>query len=482
MILVARTVVVQLAVLGGTFYLARLLEPADFGIKAILEFALLFFALFGDAGLAVALMQQPGTPDQRQLSSVWWLQLIVSAALIIVIFPAASFVTSIWPDLPPSAPWLMRILALQLLITAMRVIPAILLERELKFAQLSALDFVMTVVFYATAVSLARLGYGVNSLFAATLLSGVVGLVMIFAMRPWRPSWVLDRELLRPIVKFGVTYQSKHVIGFFNSAVTPIYAGVTLGKSPLGLNNWAQQTAWFPLQFVEIMRRAGFPLWARLQGDRAAFADSVERTVQACCIVTLIFSTLFLGIGPSIIHVVYTDKWMPALPALYLYAFGIGIGFLSPIISSALDALGKPMPMVRNATLTTLVNWVVMLLVMPHFRSLIAFAAVFQVHLFFGNTFAIFALKKLVPEVRLFRRVRAPILTAIVVTAFGRCVLEGWITGVVTLLVAILCIVSAFVAVMLVLDRAAVRDAVALLRRRRTAPVAQALVSGTDPE
>jgi PST family polysaccharide transporter len=468
-VLAVRTVIIELTVLGGTFYLARLLDPADFGVKAIVDFAVAFLAIFGDAGLAVALMQQPGTPNQRQLSSVWWFQLLVSAGLVTVIFAAAGFVGRIWPDLPLSAPWLMRCLAFQLLLTAMRVVPAILLERELRFAQLAAVDFVMTIVFYVTAVTLALLHYGVVSLFAAALLQSVVGLVMMFAMRPWKPSLVMDRALLGPIVRFGVTYQSKHVIAFLNAAVTPIYAGVTLGKTVLGLNNWAHQTAWFPLQFVEIMRRASFPLWARLQGDREAFADSVERTVQACAIATLFCSSLLFGIGPSLIHVAFTDKWMPALPALYLYAFGVGIAFLSPLIASALDALGKPRPMVNNAIFTTILNWTIMLTALSGRRSLLLFAAAYQVHLFVGNFLAVRNLKLLVPEVRFMRRLKAPMATALIVAAFGRYGLEGHVTGVATLIGAIIAIAATFVALMFLFDRAAVREALAMIPRRRSA-------------
>jgi O-antigen/teichoic acid export membrane protein len=280
----------------------------------------------------------------------------------------------------------------------------------------------------------------------------------------------MDRRLLAPIVKFGVTYQAKHLIAFFNGAVTPIYAGVTLGKRLLGLNNWARQTAWFPLQFVEIMRRASFPLWSRLQSDRAALAESIERTVQTCCIVTMFFSALFFGIGPNIIHVVFTDKWMPALPVLYVYAFGIGVGFLSQIIGAALDALGKPKPMMYNAIFTTLVNWTVTLTLMPHFRSLFVFAVLYQVHLFFGNGLAVWQLKKLLPEVRLLRRMVAPTLTAVLVATFSHYALQGWIAGPLTLVAAILGIAAAFVATMLVLDRQAVSDTLAAIPRKRAVP------------
>lgn len=465
--LAVRMVIVQVTVLGGTFWLARLLEPADFGVKAIIDFALSFFALFGDAGLAVALMQQKATPTQRQLSSVWWLQLLVSLAMLACVFVAAGYVTTIWPDLPPSAPWLMRVLALGLLITALRVIPAILLERELKFPQLAALDFVMTLTFYGAAVGLALMHYGVLSLFIAALLQGAVGLIVIYAIRPWRPSWVMDRKLLGPIVKFGVTYQSKIVIALVNGAVSPAYVGVVLGTTPLGLSNWARSTAWFPLNIVEVLRRAGFPLWSRLQSDRTALADSIERTVQASCIVTMFFSALLVALGPSLIHIVFTDKWMPALPLLYVYAVGIGIGFLSPIIGSALDAIGKPRPMVRNAVLTTVVNWTVMLAVMSQWPSLLVFALVYQVHLIFGNGLAIYDLKQYIPEVHFVRRMRAPIAAAVVVAAFGRFAVLPWVEGPVTLVAGILAVAAAYAATMSVLDRQAVKDALAMIPRRR---------------
>ena len=50
-VLVIRLVVLQLVVLGGDISLRRELSPADFGLFAIVQFALRFFTFFGDAGL-----------------------------------------------------------------------------------------------------------------------------------------------------------------------------------------------------------------------------------------------------------------------------------------------------------------------------------------------------------------------------------------------------------------------------------------------
>src|SRR4051794_31103425 len=72
LILALRTVLVQIAVLGGQVALARLLDPRDFGVFAIVQFALSFFTFFGDAGLGASLIQKKIAPTHRELSSVFF--------------------------------------------------------------------------------------------------------------------------------------------------------------------------------------------------------------------------------------------------------------------------------------------------------------------------------------------------------------------------------------------------------------------------
>ena len=78
---------------------------------------------------------------------------------------------------------------------------------------------------------------------------------------------------------------------------------------------------------------------ARSNGPLAA---EIERTIVVCANATLFFVGLCLGIGPPMVDIIYSAKWLPAFPALYVYSLAIAIGFLSSIVASALDALGRP--------------------------------------------------------------------------------------------------------------------------------------------
>jgi O-antigen/teichoic acid export membrane protein len=459
--LVARGVTVQLGHLAGTVALARLLRPEDFGIFAIVQFVIAFFAFFGEAGLGAALIQQHGAPSQRRLSSVFTLQVALSLAVVAVVGLSAGLVMRAWPSLPPASPWLLRALAVSLLLTGVRVVPSILMEREMLFGRLSLIEVVQLLAYYAVGVSMAWLGAGVWSLAAAVLAQSLTGAIGSFVARPWKPDAVLDLSEIREIIRYGVTFQVKHVVGFVNAAVVPAYAGIVLGSRAVGFIEWAQGTAFFSLKLVDVMTRITFPLFSRIHRERQLFAQTLERVVLLCGIATLFMVGLFLGIGPAVTHVIFSDQWMPALPLLYIYALAIGIGFLSPLIGAALDAMGRTSVFAWLVLGWTAINWVAV--PVGTLWGQTGFAAGYSVHIVVGNIACLVVMRKLVPEARLWHRLWAPTVAGAVVALAGR----AWIhpagplglTGAVALLAAL------FVGIVALLDRSAIKDAIAVIPR-----------------
>ena len=467
LILAARTVLQQLIVLGGTVYLARVLGPSEFGVFWIVQFALSFFALFGDAGFGAALIQKRDLVTERELSSVFWSQFLLALTVTGLIFASAPTVVAFWPDLPANAAWMLRALSVSLLLTSVRVIPAILMERELYFGRLSVIDTVSSVSFYGTAVLLAHRGYGTFALVGGVLAQGVAGLVTAFALRPWLPRWHFDVEVLRPIFRFGVAFQAKHIIGFANAAVMPLYAGRALGRYPLGLVTWSQNTAFFPIKIVDILGRVNFPLLSRLQHDRAAFARTLERTIHVCATVTFLFVALFLGLAPSLVRVIYGEKWLPALPTLYIFTCAISVGFLVPIVNGALDAIGKPRIMMVLGLAWTVLNWIVVSLALHFKGSAVSFAFGYCAHIPLGNLAVLLVVKRLIPEAVLWPKIRTGLVSTLVTASSARWFFLPWAHGPFSLAAAVVLAVAVFVGVTALLDRSALLELLTMVRRRR---------------
>ena len=463
--LAIRTVVLQLAILGGGVALRRKLAVADFGAIAIAQVALQFLAYFGDAGFAAALVQKQDQPSQRELSSIFCLQLAVSSAIVGGVWLFAPIIVGFWPDLPHSAVWIFRALALNLLLTAARVVPTVLMERELQYTRLSILEVLLIVPYYGVALALAYAGWGVSAIVAAILAQASFGVVGAFAMRPWRPSLVIDRSALRPILRFGVVFQLKNVVGFLSGAITPVYAGRVLGQTQLGLLGWAQETAYFPLRLVEIISRISFPLYSRLQHDPARMARLVERSVQLCAMVTLCFVGLVLGLGPNIASVIYTVKWQPAVPMLYVYAFAIGFGFLTPLVAPMFDAIGKPKVNLKFSIGWTVAISVLVPLTTPRWGAL-GYAVGYCLPVVVGNCGVLYVLKLQIPQLRVWKRLRASIVAATTVALVGRYWLSSWATDPLRFGAAVLVTVLVFALVMALLDRSSVQDALLLLPKK----------------
>jgi O-antigen/teichoic acid export membrane protein len=476
----ARSALQQLLVLAANVYLARTLRPRDYGIFAILQFALSLFQLLGDAGLGAALIQQHEAPSRRELSSIWWFQLALCAVIMGAAFVVGPWVLDAWPDLPPESPWLLRGLSLGLLFTMLRSMPWLLLERNLRFGWLAALELGGSVAFYGSAVALAAMGAGAAALVTATVCQAAALAVAANLVQPWRPTLDVDRAQLARLVRFGLSFQAKHVVGFVNGAVTPLIAGIRLGQEALGLVQFAQSVAWLPTVPMGIISRVTFPLLCRLQKDEQAFAEELEHAIALCALPTLLFAGLVIGVAPSIVHVVYSDRWAPAVPAIYAYAAAIAVGYFVWIGSAAFDALGRPDLTLRLAIAVTLFNWPSVLVATSVSRTPLAFAIGFCLHVVLYNVLVAVILARLVPRARIVSRLLAPALAGAVVAVLGRLSLP-W-TGTVPGLVGwSACAVLLYAAVALSLDPRLRRTLVrALAKRARAESTADARPAASE--
>lgn len=482
LLLTLRAIAMQLIVLGGTVVLARRLAPADFGIYAFATFALSLFSVLGDAGLGAALIQQKERPDQRVLSSIFWLQLLIALAVALAMAVTGTYLHEVWramrsllgttdagTGLPPGTGMLFAALALGLVLAVLGAVPSLLMERDLQFGRLSAIEVVGTLAFYLTAVALALLGHGVWALVSGVVARALVVVCAVYALRPWRPSLSFEWHRVKPVLKFGIQFQGKALVSFANAAVTPLYAGAALGTAQLGLVNWSQNTAYFPLKLVEIMNRVTFPTLSRFQDDKEQFANALARAVRICAIGTLFFVGLIFGIGEPLVRIIYSAQWMPAMPYLYVYTAVISIGFLSPLVASALDAIGRPGIIFRLSLGWTALAWAGVVFATPRWGTL-GFVVGYCVHVVVGNLAVVYVLRRLVPNARLWPSIRPALVATFLAALTGRLLLLPWIDTVVSLIAGVLALAIVFAAVVLLLDGNARVEAwrlIGRLRRRR---------------
>jgi PST family polysaccharide transporter len=336
--LFVRQVLVKVIFFVGNIVLARILAPQVFGVYAIVSFVVQFFSTFGDVGIGAALIQKKGELSREELATTFWLQQALVWLVVAIAVVVAPLALKVYPTLPPAGVWLIRAMAVSFLLSSLKTIPAILMERSIDFKRIAWVDITENLAFQAVAISCALMGLEVWSFILAAIVRAFVGAVVIYALSPWRPSLLCRLDSVRGLVRFGLPYQSNQILSFIKDAVTPLFVGAYAGAAAVGYVNWARNVAFAPLMVSESFGRVAFPAFSRLQDNRELLARTVERSIRMMTLVMLPVTAIMVALGPDITRVVFTDKWLPGIGAFYLFCTSpAGIGIFLPLYSAILS-------------------------------------------------------------------------------------------------------------------------------------------------
>jgi O-antigen/teichoic acid export membrane protein len=355
--LLVRQILVKVIFFAGNIVLARILAPEIFGIYAIVNFIVTFFSTFGDVGIGAALIQKQGELSKEELSTTFWLQQMLVWTVVVIAIVVAPFASKIYPSLPPAGVWLIRAMALSFLLSSLKTIPAILMERKIDFKRIAWVDITENIAFQAVAVSCALMGFEAWSFILAAISRALLGTIIIFTLSPWRPTFHFRYKSVQGLVRFGLPYQGNQILNFVKDAVTPLFVGAYAGAAAVGYLNWARNFAFAPMMISESFGRVAFPAYSKLQGDSDVLKRTIERSIRMMTLIMFPVTALLVALAPQITHVVFTDKWLPGLNAFYFFCIAPGfIGIFLPLYSAILS-LGNSRILLTFSTCLVFIEW-----------------------------------------------------------------------------------------------------------------------------
>lgn len=353
-----RTFFIQAFTFLATFILTVLLAPEIFGIFFVVSAILNFFVYFSDVGLAAALVQKKEKPTRADLVSTFTIQ-----QLIVVILVTAGLILSSkfahFYNLDKNGLLLLRFLIFSLILSSLKTIPSIILERELEFKKLVIPQIAENIVFYSTALVLAYLNFQVASFAWAVLVRGVTGLVLIYLLSPWRPSLGINLESAKKLIRFGIPFQVNSILALLKDDLLTVFLGKILTFTQVGYIGWSQKWAFVPLRFfMDNVNKVTFPAFSRLQSHTQELAKSIEKALFF--VTYFVYPSIFgmVAIAPVLIAIIPKyQKWEPALPLLYLFAINVIFSAVSTTFTNVLFALGKPKIVLNFMIFWTIATW-----------------------------------------------------------------------------------------------------------------------------
>src|ERR1700694_4968773 len=198
-----------------------------------------------------------------------------------------------------------------------------------------------------------------------------------------------------------------------------IVGGLLVTTTQVGYLNWALALAGIPGQLAQIVGRVTLPAFARFQDEPGALAKAIEQSIRGLVITAMPLHLGIVALAPWLIHLVFSDKWLPALPALYLLSIHwSGANLTSPLVS-ALNAMGHARLALGLSGIWAAATFALALLFLPGL-GFIAFALRFSVKMVGASIAAVLLTRRFVP-IRLWPQVRVPLAAAAL--ACGACFL-----------------------------------------------------------
>jgi O-antigen/teichoic acid export membrane protein len=324
---------------GSMSILARMLAPEDFGLLTMVMVVTAVVDRLKDLGLTVATIQRK-TITHEDVSMLFWINAAGGLAMSLIV-AACAYPLALFYNEPRLVP-ITLLMATTFIWTSLTIQHAALLNRQMKYAHLAAVQISSNALSLAIAIALAWSGAGYWALLAREALRTVFVAIGVWICLPWIPSLPSRKARVSSMLTFGGDLTAFNLVYFISSSVDKVLIGRLFGAASLGLYRQGAQLALLPAaQLVYPVNNVAQSVLSRLQSDPERYRRSYSKLLMALCAVVMPLM-LFLAIfARETILVAFGEKWLPATAILQIMALTSFIETAGSTVGSILLTTGK---------------------------------------------------------------------------------------------------------------------------------------------
>lgn len=335
------TVSISLAQVIQLIILAKLLKPSDFGLMGMSTVVIGFASAFADMGISNAIIYRQDNTKEK-LSSLYWLNVFTGFLVFLILWVSSPLIAELYHE--------HRLTNLLLLTAAVFPIIAfgqqfqILLQKELKFYNLSKIEIISVFMGCLVTIYTAFYKQGVYSLIWGQIANALCKTVLLYIyghnISPIQLHF--NRKDLKDYLSFGIYQMGERTLNYTTSNLDFILIGSFLGAKALGYYVFAYNLIIVPMNKISpIITRVTFPIFAKIQDDIQYLKKGYLKTLK---LISFINFPIYLGLAitaNSLILTFFGSKWVPSVLLLQIL---VGVGLLRAIanpVGSLLMARGR---------------------------------------------------------------------------------------------------------------------------------------------
>jgi|688.fasta_scaffold03342_7 teichuronic acid exporter len=320
-------------------FLARLLQPSEFGLIAMVGFFIAVSQSFVDSGFGSALVQKQNVTRLDECS-VFFFNIAMGCSATALLFAIAPWIANFYSQ-PLLLP-VIRSLAFLLVINSFGVIQHRILIKQMNFKTLFRVNAISFPLAGLLGVSLAYYGFGIWSLVAQQLCYSSLHAILLWSFVGWRPSWIFSWQSLKSLFDFGSKILATGMLETIFQNMYELVIGKAYTPDLLGYYSRARATQQLlAANLYFSIGRVTFPVFSSIQNDLVQLRAGVRKGLCYLCMINFPLMVGLAVVSEPLVQVVYTSKWLPSVPYLQLLCVVGLLHPLSAINASAITALGR---------------------------------------------------------------------------------------------------------------------------------------------
>jgi len=346
----------RIAFFVATLILARLLAPDDFGLVA---FALAFLAYVHNVtshGIGETLVYRTDANDVSLASTAYWLAVGSAVVLTAVFWLSAPAIASFSSE-SSTMTWVLRVLSLQLVITALASTHAYLLRHSLDFRRIFVVEQAGGLFKGGVSVALAFAAAGVWSLVVGQLAGALASAVALWLVSGFRPKLVFDRSHAASTLRVGSAFMGLAILGEAARNIDFVIVGTRLGLTELGFYVLAFRLPELAvLAIFEAVWNVLFPFYSRLrelgrseESSRQELVRGYRQTIRLGALFAFPLAAVVAALALPLVLTLYGERWRPSAIPLALIAVWAGLTAVNGMAGTVLKSIGRPGVLLRNS-------------------------------------------------------------------------------------------------------------------------------------
>lgn len=323
----------------NTFFVIRLISPADFGLAALASIFANFLSLLNELGFSVALIQRQ-TRDREILRNVFGALLLIGVTLTIALIALAPLVGALVKE--PRVVPLVRLVSLQFLAMSFSIIPQARLSMDMRFKELSLASVIAAIIGGAATLIMALNGAGALGLIVGTVALSISRALILNIFCPSLQWPQFQFAKIRGFARFSGLVLLERCMWYWYMQMDSFVVGRSLGAAQLGIYAVGRQLTNIPLErAMEIINSVALPTFSRIQND----LDHVRRGYLKILRLGAGYAfPVFWGlalVSEPLVRVIIGEKWLAAVPVIQLLCISMPLRMLNSFTAAAVTAVDR---------------------------------------------------------------------------------------------------------------------------------------------